>query len=84
MKFIGEHTLEILTWHFLCLKIVSLVVIGLYGLPVNRLAEMPIIGEYANKGWFIAYFIVGVGLPLFVAFGIREMKSIVSHASKPD
>ena len=74
MKYIGEHTLEILTWHFLCFKIVSLIIIGLYGLPVNRLAEFPTIGAYTNRGWFVAYFIVGVSFPLLVIYFARKVK----------
>lgn len=68
MEYVGNHTLTILTWHFLCFKLISLVIIGFYGLPIERLAEFPIIGEYTNRGWFILYTIVGVGLPLSVIF----------------
>lgn len=64
--YIGEHTLTVLTWHFLCFKLVSLCIILLYGLPVGRLAEFPVIEEYAVSGWWVAYFLVGVGVPLWL------------------
>ena len=50
LDFVGKHTLTVLTWHFLAFKIVSLVIIDIYGLPMERLAEFPVIGEYAARG----------------------------------
>lgn len=58
--YIGKNTLTILTWHFLTFKIVSLVIIRIYDLPIARLAEFPVIYEYAEKGWWIAYFCVAI------------------------
>lgn len=65
--FIGNNTLTILTWHFLCFKLVSWLIICLYGLPIVRLAEFPVIQEYSSQGWFVAYFIVGVIIPLYTS-----------------
>lgn len=65
--YIGDNTLTILTWHFLCFKLVSLLIIFLYKLPIERLAEFPAITEYSQKGWFIAYFFMGVFIPLIMA-----------------
>lgn len=59
--------MTILTWHFLCFKLVSLLIIFLYKLPIERLAEFPAITEYSQKGWFIAYFFMGVFIPLIMA-----------------
>ena len=64
--FIGNHTLEILTWHFLCFKLVSLLIVGVYSLPIEQLAEFPVIEEYAYAGWWTLYLIVGVSLPLLM------------------
>lgn len=66
LTFIGNNTLTILTWHFLCFKIVSLVIIICYKLPVQRLAEFPVIGGYSEQGWFILYFLFGGSLPLLM------------------
>ena len=60
LDFIGKNTLTILTWHFLAFKLVSLLVIGIYDLPIERLAEFPVIYEYAEQGWWIAYFCVAI------------------------
>lgn len=58
--YIGNNTLTILTWHFLCFKVVSLLIIKVYGLPIELLASFPVITEYAEKGWWIAYSAVGI------------------------
>lgn len=62
----GSHTLIILAMHFLCFKIVSLFIISIYGLPVERLAELPVISEYASQGWWIVYSLVGIIVPLLL------------------
>jgi hypothetical protein len=64
LVFTGDHTMELLTWHFLSLKIVSLLLVILYGLPIKQLSEFPVIETCARNGWWIAYFIVGVSVPL--------------------
>ena len=60
MKFIGNNTLTILTWHFLSFKIVSLIIITLYHIPISQLAEFPVISSYAKSGWWVAYVIVSI------------------------
>lgn len=60
LGFVGKHTLTILTWHFLAFKLVSLLIIGIYDLPMERLAEFPVITEYAKTGWWLAYFIIAM------------------------
>lgn len=62
--YIGEHTLEILTWHFLSFKIVSLIIIYTYRLSWDRLGDFPVMADYAHQGWWIIYLIVGVTLPI--------------------
>ena len=62
--YIGNKTLEILTWHFLCFKIVSLIIIAYYGLPIDHLAEFPVMSPYNVQGWWILYFVIGVAVPV--------------------
>ena len=71
---IGRDTLAILTWHFLCFKFVSWLIMLVYNLPIEMLAEFPVIYEYASKGWWIAYLIVGIMLPLGIDWLIRFSK----------
>ena len=54
------NTLTILTSHFLTFKIVSLVIISIYVLPIARLAEYPVIYEYAEQVLWLAYFFVAI------------------------
>lgn len=64
--FVGNNTLQILTWHFLSFKIVSLVIISAYTLPKEQLAEYPVIEAYSKIGWWVLYLAVGVGIPVVV------------------
>ena len=66
LVYIGNNTLTILTWHMLSFKIVSLLIILIYELPIARMAEFPVIEEYSKQGWFFLYFIVGVLVPLWM------------------
>ena len=82
--YIGNNTLPILALHFTCFKIVSLIIIYLYALPIDRLAEFPVIMEYSTKGWWIAYLIIGVFSPLGFNYIISmlkksELKYFIAH-----
>lgn len=64
LNYVGAHTLTILTWHFLSFKIISLIIININNLPIKALADFPIIRDYSQKGWWVAYLMAGVFLPL--------------------
>ena len=66
LVYVGNNTLTVLTWHFLCFKIVSLIIIQCNDLPIEQLACFPIIPEYAS--WWIAYFMIGAGVPLILIY----------------
>ena len=80
LSYVGDKTLEILTWHFLSFKVCSLIIIAVYALPIARLAEFPVIEEYAYQGWWLPYLIIGVVMSLFVGCVInwvnKQIKSI--------
>ena len=78
MRYVGQHTMAILTWHFLSFKIVSLLVIAVYGIDGERLAEFPVIHEYTNRGWFVLYLIVGISMPLAIDYLLRSIKNVVA------
>ena len=63
LNYAGSHTLQILTWHFLSFKIISLCIVLLYDLPIEHLAEFPVIESFSNQFWFL-YFVTGVIVPL--------------------
>lgn len=75
IEYIGDNTLPILTWHFLCFKLVSLLLISINDLPIQRLAEFPVIEEYALKGWWVAYFVVGIIFPILIHVVSVSVKS---------
>lgn len=79
--YIGNNTLQILTWHLLFFKITSLVIIIVYNLPIEQLASFPTIYDYSKIGWWISYTLIGVFLPMVILFiyeGIKkELQTIL-------
>lgn len=75
--YIGDNTLSILTWHFLCFKIVSLFIIGIYQYPIRQLAEFPTIVECSKKGWWILYLFVGILFPIGFHFVLSKIKLFI-------
>jgi fucose 4-O-acetylase-like acetyltransferase len=75
MVYIGDHTLPILTWHFLSFKLVSLIIIKVYNLPIENLAHFPVIQEYSSRGWWIGYTLVG----LVVSFVMIVLSESISE-----
>lgn len=82
LLYIGKKTFNVLTWHFLCFKLVSLCIILIYGLPIERLAEFPTIKEYGSQGWWFVYLVVGVGVPILWSKGYDSIRSRVSLLQK--
>jgi len=76
---IGDHTMAVLTWHFLSLKLVSLLLIAIYGLPIKQLSEFPVIETFAHQGWWLLYFCVGVGVPILWTYCYHRLKDAMSR-----
>ena len=74
-NYIGTHTLDILTFHFLSFKLVSLIIIYIYDLSLSRLSDFPVIIEYANFYWWILYSIIGIILPLTIRYCLITIHS---------
>ena len=75
LLFIGQHTLPIVALHFLAFKTVSLLIIAIYDLPIERLSDFPVLLSYAQQGWWVAYTIIGLGLPLGIALLWTKVKN---------
>lgn len=71
LVFIGENTLYVLLWHLLAFKLVSMIKVGVYGLPWNMVGCHPVIFTDEGTWFWILYVIVGVGLPLGIVALIR-------------
>lgn len=74
LKYIGNNTLCILTWHYLCFKLISLLIVLIYGFPLENIAEFIVINNYTDKGWFVLYFITGVTVPLLFSYYAKSMR----------
>ena len=66
LVYLGEINLTVLSWIFISFKIVSLIIIYFENLPIERLAEFPVINDYTSQGWFILYFVTGMVVPLML------------------
>ena len=75
LSYIGEHTMEILTWHFLSFKLVNLLKIAIYDWDIERLAEFPVIAEN-NTFWWPLYALAGVGLPLLLTLCTSKIRHL--------
>ena len=68
LYYVGNHTLDILALHFLSFRLVSFVIVLLYGINVSHVAEHPVIKDVSvsHTYWWILYCTVGIALPLLL------------------
>lgn len=71
LNIVGTNTMDIMGLHFLMFKLVSCLIVMVYAIPTERLAEYPVLFKVAGA-WWILYTVVGVVLP--VCFGIARKK----------
>ena len=74
--YIGDNTMIILSLHFLTFKLISLMKINIYNLPITQLAYFPVIKEN-NQFFWILYSIVGVFIPIIVYKLYSDTKTII-------
>lgn len=70
---LGRRSIDILIFHFLMFKIVSLIKIWHYGLPIERLSDFPIVGD-ANYVYWIVFVVFGVWGSMLLADGITIVR----------
>lgn len=75
LKTWGKYSLHIMCLHFLAFKCVSIIIVLVYHMPIERLAEYPVIND-VNGLWWIAYTICGCVLPVLAVklFEIAKSK----------
>lgn len=67
LVYIGENYLCVIAFHILAFKLISMLKVGVYGMPWSQVAEHPVVsGGYWWDGFFLLYLVAGVCLPLFV------------------
>lgn len=76
LTYVGENTLTILTWHFLCFKVVSIVIITIYNLPLEHLSMFPVIEGNMYNRWWMVYTLTGCVIPLAVISIFNTIKKI--------
>ena len=79
LAYIGQNTLPIIAFHIFCFKIVMLVQLYFGVITFDQLAILN--GVNNNNLWYIAYVIVGVGVPLLINEAIEKAKSLVKSSS---
>lgn len=62
---LGQNTLSVVIFHFLCFKIVSYIGILLKHQPVCLVAAFPVL--YRGGVWWIAYTFIGLFIPVFMS-----------------
>lgn len=76
LVFTGGNTFNVLTWHFLSFRLVSLVLIVVLGLPWDRLAHYPVIADEGVRWWaWPLYTIIGVALPVGLRWCFASLKT---------
>lgn len=84
LVYVGDNTLPILIWHFISFKIVSLIIIAIYGLPMVMLSKFPVIDGCSVKGWWVLYAAVGLIIPLLVSRFTSKHLNIHNKAALPE
>lgn len=76
--FLGENTLYVFGWHLLAFKFVSMLKVGVYGLPWGMVGGHPVVHSDQGHWFWILYTLVGVAAPLLCVIGIRRVAKIYS------
>lgn len=71
LAFIGQHSMAILIFHFLAFKIVNFVGVLLCHDEFFMIAGWPT--TYSGPGWFMAYVVVGTGVPVLLSVAYEKM-----------
>lgn len=80
---IGNRSLDIMIFHFLAFKIVSLWIIMYYSHPISMMSKFPVISQ-GNQYTWILYSSIGIIGSLWIAMAIeyirKSLKSVMSRA----
>lgn len=76
LKLCGRYSLHIMCLQFLAFKAVSAVIVIGYDLPLERLAEYPVLHD-VNGIWWIVYAAAGCILPILTIALLNQVKKLV-------
>lgn len=78
LNYVGDKTLYLLTFHFISFKLVSLILIAYYDLPITRLSDFPVISGLNSFNW-VVYSCIGVTIPLILFECFNQIRIKFSH-----
>ena len=81
MKLIGNNTMDIMAFHFMIFKLVSLVIIAFYNLPINRLSDYPVVNGI-GEAWWIAYSVVAIVICTIIGVFRTKLKQRIFGGRK--
>ena len=83
LKVLGKYSLHIMCLHFLAFKCVSLMIVLVYDLPIERLAEYPVINGI-DGFWWIAYTVCGCVVPVLAVKLLETAKNkiVIKHRKR--
>ena len=77
LNYIGAYSFSIMVLHYVSFKLVVFIQLWICNYPSNYLAYYPVI-PYNTNYWWVAYTIVGVAVPLFLASSADFIKQKVT------
>lgn len=80
IAYIGKHTMFILFLHFIAFKIINLIQVWVYKKEGYELATFPYLET--EQGWWIAYAVVGIIIPLVINWLRERIKLLVFRIDK--
>ncbi len=80
LAYIGNSTIAIMALHLLAFKAIHLVQIYYYSYPLSYLSAFPILD--GASGWWIAYSISGILLPLMAKYCFKTSVGYISRIGK--
>lgn len=75
LDYVGMKTIYILVFHFISFKLVSLIKIWQYDMPLSTLSSFPVIDEY-NTFYWIIYSFIGVIVPLVLWESTQKIREL--------
>lgn len=81
LYYVGNYTLDILALHFLSFRLVSYLIVLLYGISVTHIAEHPVIKDVniSFSYWWILYCLVGIILPLIINMVWNFIRNLIKR-----
>lgn len=74
---IGRYSFSIMAIHFLAFKIINFIQCLVYGYDLNKISSFPFLR--LDNGWWMAYAIVGVFVPMLCSILYHKSVNIISY-----